>query len=66
MFPQARRNILKLRAERAWHHLPELYVSFVTAEDIMNVLIHLTATVQRMITECYEKKMTRNAPKLFQ
>ena len=55
IFLQARRNMLRLRVEREWRHLPELYVSIVITEDIANVLINLTATVQKIVTGCYNK-----------
>ncbi|MGH9983857.1 MAG: hypothetical protein ACRD8W_07870 [Nitrososphaeraceae archaeon] len=44
---------MKLRAEQGWRLLPELSVSTVIREGIMNALIHLTAFVQGMDIECY-------------
>lgn len=46
---------MRQRAALEWRHLPELYVSVVLMEDIMNVLIRLTVTVQKIVTECYKK-----------
>jgi len=46
---------LKRRAEQEWQPRPELSVSVVMREDIMNAKLYPSAIVQRTATECYEK-----------
>jgi hypothetical protein len=55
IFPQPRRNTLRLTVEQEKQHLPEQCVRIVIRENIMNAVLYLSVIVQRMAIECYSK-----------